>query len=158
MMKSKNGFIPKLDKPTEPEIIQMKPDNKWGSGTMAIPTPRMIQKIIRSIPDGMLITNEMMRNMIASETGANIACPLTTGIFTNIVAHATEEAIERNIPEEQVNWWRVIQKDGTLNPKFPGGLAHQAELLEQEGFQIQRKTEKKFIVIGWQQYLANLIA
>jgi NAD(P)H-nitrite reductase large subunit len=154
-MKSKNGFIPKLDKPSEPEIIEMKPGNKWGEGMMVIPTPRMIQQIIRSIPDGMLITNENLRNKIALDTGSNIACPLTTGIFTNIVAHASEEAVEKGDKSEQVNWWRIIQKDGTLNPKFPGGISRQAELLEKDGFQIFKKTEKKYFVVGWEQFLYN---
>lgn len=59
-----------------------------------------------------------------------MACPLTSGIFINIIAYATEEAIARNIIEDQVPYRLVLQKDGTLNPIYPKGIEHQAKLLE----------------------------
>lgn len=154
-MKSKKGFIWKLDKPEKPEFIEIKPEQekRWGKGTMVIPQTRLIQSLIRIIPYGKLITNELLRKKIADHYEVDFACPLTSGIFINIIAYATEEAIEKQISEEQVPYWRVLQKDGSINPKFPKGLEYQAKLLEDEGFQIFRKTPKKYYVIGYEQFL-----
>lgn len=30
-------------------------------------------------------------------------------------------------------WWRVLRKGGFLNPKYPGGVERQAELLAADG-------------------------
>lgn len=154
-MKSRSSFISKLDTPKEPKFVELnhKLASKWGQGTMVIPQTRVIQNFIRQIPKGNLLTIPMLRQHIANYYKVDIACPLTTGIFLNIIAHATEEAIQNNIPEEQVPYWRVLQKDGSINAKLPGGLEHQAILLENEGFEIIRKSPTKYLVQGWQQYL-----
>jgi len=61
-----------------------------------------------------------------------MTCPLTTGIFVRIVAEAAEE--ERRDGKKQVTpYWRVIRDDGSLNEKFPGGVAAQARRLKEEG-------------------------
>ena len=39
--------------------------------------------------------------------------------------------------------WRVIKADGSLNEKFPGGVAAQAARLEKEGHTIEPGKDKK---------------
>ncbi len=36
-------------------------------------------------------------------------------------------------------YWRVVGRDGSLNPKFPGGIEAQATRLERKGHVIEWK-------------------
>jgi hypothetical protein len=40
-------------------------------------------------------------------------------------------------------YWRVVREDGSLNPKFPGGVERQAEKLRGEGHRILPGTGKR---------------
>ena len=79
----------------------------------------------------------MIRNYLADEYKADITCPLTTGIFLNIVANAAEED-RLNGKFEITPWWRVLKEGGILNSKLPGGIKQQMKYLKQEGFDITR--------------------
>ncbi len=156
-LKSKIPFREKLDKPESPQYIQIKPEQekRWGKGIMVISTPREIQDIIRSIPTGKLLTMDSLRNIISLKHNVDIACPLTTGIFLRILAEASEESRNQNITKDFVTYWRVLQKDGSINPKFPGGLIFQSQLLESEGFHIIKKGENKYFVSNFQSYILH---
>jgi alkylated DNA nucleotide flippase Atl1 len=60
---------------------------------------------------------------------------LTTGIFVRIAAEAAEEVASTGNPKI-TPYWRVLKDDGSLNPKFPGGVDRQAEKLRAEGQQM----------------------
>ncbi|HHT10795.1 MAG: MGMT family protein [Atribacterota bacterium] len=84
----------------------------------------------------------------------NIACPITTGIFSWVAAHAAVEAHclgEKSI----IPCWRTLKSDGSLNEKYQGGVDAQKEKLEDEGFTIIPKG-KRFIVENYDQYLASI--
>jgi alkylated DNA nucleotide flippase Atl1 len=57
---------------------------------------------------------------------------MTTGIFLNILAGATEEALAEGLPAV-APYWRVVDDRGGLPPKFPPGRARQAAHLRAEG-------------------------
>jgi hypothetical protein len=62
-----------------------------------------------------------IRNAVARKHGADIGCPITTGIFAWIAAYAAEElaaAGRRRITP----YWRTLKSDGEINPKYPGGV------------------------------------
>ena len=64
----------------------------------------------------------------------------------NISAKATEEKRELGTPESEVTpYWRCLKAGGELNPKYPGGIDHQASQLEAEGFSIRRKGKRAFV-------------
>ena len=65
---------------------------RWGRGTVAVPAPREVNAIMRRVPRGRLITINEIRTPIARKHGATIGCPITTGIFAWIAAHAADEA------------------------------------------------------------------
>jgi len=69
-------------------------------------------------------------------------CSLTTGILMRIVAEAAEEDL-RDGKKLVTPYWRVIKKDGKLNPKFPGGIEAQAAHLKEEGHIILMSEDKK---------------
>jgi alkylated DNA nucleotide flippase Atl1 len=57
---------------------------------------------------------------------------MTTGIFVRIASEAAEE--EAAAGKKRITpYWRVVKDDGSLNPKFPGGVERQAERLRAEG-------------------------
>ena len=106
-------------------------------GRMLIPTPLLVAKVLRRVPRGRLITAAGLRARLARQSGADFTCPMTTGIFLNILAGATEEALadgRRAVAPD----WRVVGQDGRLPPKFPPGRARQAAHLRMEGHQVTR--------------------
>src|SRR5687767_5070061 len=65
---------------------------RWGTGTMVIPAPREVDELMRRVPKGKLTTINRIRAALAKKHGDDFACPITTGIFAWIAAHAAEEA------------------------------------------------------------------
>ncbi len=114
---------------------------RWGTGTVCIPAPREVDEIMRKVPEGKLITINQIREMVAKKHGATIGCPITTGIFAWIAAHAAEEAAaegEKNITP----YWRTLKTGGLLNEKYPGGVEAQAARLKAEGHTIKYRGKK----------------
>src|SRR5687767_5829576 len=76
-----------------PKVIRLtgKAKAKWGAGTMVIPAPREVDAVMRGVPRGKLITINEIRGQLAKAHGASVGCPITTGIFAWIAAHAAEE-------------------------------------------------------------------
>src|SRR5262245_53561185 len=71
--------------------IDASKSKRWGTGTFVIPAPREVDALMRRIPRGKLTTIEHLRQVLARRHRATIACPITTGIFAWIVAHAAAE-------------------------------------------------------------------
>ena len=112
-----------MDNPNLPKVVDIPPNwQKWsGPGSMLIPSPRQVEALIRAVPKGRLITVAAIRAILAAEHMAGIACPLTTGIFVRIAAEAAEE--DARAGKTRITpYWRVVKDDGSLNPKFPGGV------------------------------------
>lgn len=149
-LKPKKGttWTSKLEKPMEP-VLKEGPDkwnDKFGGSKMLIPTPKLIDRKVRKIEKGDVLLMDALRAQLAEEFNADYTCPLTSGIFFRIVAEAAEESNKeggKNISP----WWRVIQKNGELNPKLPGEGAYQAKLLSEEGFKIEKRGKSKWIVL-----------
>lgn len=134
-------------------ILEENAQKHWKVKTMAIPSPMEINEIMAKIPEGKLITITEIRKTIAHKHGAEIGCPLTCGIFSWIVAHATvEDAAEGN--KIKISYWRTLKAKGELNPKYPGGIELQKKYLESEGHKVVRKG-KKYLVENYEQYLVT---
>lgn len=120
-----------------PKVVRIegKMSRRWGEGTCAIPAPRQVDALIRRVPRGRVTTVNLLRAAVAKEYGATIGCPITTGIFCWIAAHAAEEAAAAG-RRRITPWWRVLKEGGKLNPKFPGGGSVQAERLRAEGHEL----------------------
>jgi hypothetical protein len=136
-MKTRKSWREKMDNPNLPKLEEIPPNmqKRWGTGTMLIPSPREVDALIRTVPEGTVVTVSNLRESLASKHGANVTCPLTTGIFVRIAAEAAEESA-RDGDTTITPYWRVVKDDGTLNPKFPGGVQRQAERLREEGHRI----------------------
>ncbi len=127
---------------------------RWGTGTMVIPAPREVDEVMRKVPKGKLITINEIRAALAKKHRADVGCPITTGIFAWIAAHAAAEAAEAGI-KRITPYWRTLKTGGELNPKYPGGISDLKDRLESEGHRIVKKG-KRYLVADFQQALAKL--
>lgn len=125
-MKERKSWREKLDQ------------NKGLPKTMVIPAPREVDELMRQVPRGRLTTTKELGAALARKHSTSIACPMTTGIFAWIAAHAAEEAHAAG-EKEFTPYWRTLKTDGQLNAKYPGGVAGQKKLLEAEGHQVVKK-------------------
>jgi hypothetical protein len=118
---------------------------RWGTGTMVIPAPIEVDAIMRRVPKGKLITINEIRSMLARQHGADFACPITTGIFAWIAAHAAEEELaggrKRVTPD-----WRTLKTGGELNPKYPGGVKTLIARLKAEGHRILTRGKRSYVI------------
>jgi len=154
--KSKTPWREKLERPQAPKIVPVPPKmTQFGKGTMLIPTPKLVDRLIRKIPKGKLVTVGEIRRKLARDHGANVTCPLTTGIFVRIVAEAAnEESLNRSL--RVTPYWRVVRDNGELHPKFPGGVKQQSRYLREEGFSVVRNGKKPPVVKDFARRLASL--
>jgi alkylated DNA nucleotide flippase Atl1 len=112
--------------------LKGKAKRRWYVKTLAIASPREIFSFIQKVPAGKVATIADLQAAVAKKHGAEMGYPLTTGIFTWIAAHASEE-LEAKRPGSGARYWRILKSDGSLNPKFPGGIGRQAKRLAKEG-------------------------
>jgi hypothetical protein len=134
--------------------IGVKMTLRWGTGTMVIPAPREVDEVMRRVPKGRLVTINEIRNCLAKKHRATIGCPMTTGIFAWIAAHAANEA-EANGAKRITPYWRTLKTGGELNPKYPGGIPNLKSRLEAEGHRIVKKGPR-YLVADFQRALAKL--
>jgi len=157
MTTKKRSWNEKLNESTglpRVEKITDKMSKKWGEGTVAIPAPVEVDEIMRGIPSGKLTTINDIRFALAKKHKATIGCPMTTGIFAWIVAHAADERKQRG--EKNITpYWRTLKSGGLLNEKYPGGIEAHRLLLEKEGHTIVAKG-KKFLVLNYEESLIHM--
>jgi len=138
------------DMPVIKELTDPKAIARYGGPKMLIAPPLAYDEIMAKVPAGKLLTADSIREYLAKKHQADFTCPLTAGIFMNIVAYASEE---RGV--EETPYWRTLKKDGELNPKYPGGIEKQQELLEAEGHTVIQRG-KRFFVHDYQDKLIEL--
>lgn len=127
--------MPKISILEDPKAIAL-----YGGTRLLIAPPIAYDTIMRRIPAGKLITSDRIRAHLAVRFGADSTCPLTAGIFINIVAKAS---IERGTDETP--FWRTLKKDGELNEKYPEGVEGQKKRLEMEGHTVMQKGKRYFV-------------
>lgn len=119
---------------------------RWGEGTFVIPAPREVDELMRRVPKGKLTTIDELRKALARKHGATIGCPITTGIFAWIAAHAAAEAeAEAEGARRITPYWRTLKSKGELNPKYPGGLDALKRRLTAEGHQLFQRRHRWFV-------------
>lgn len=117
---------------------------RWGTGTMVIPAPLEVDEIMRSVRKGRLMTIDEIRRTLAARHGADFACPMTTGIFAWIAAHAADEA-EQAGKKRITPYWRTLKTGGELNARYPGGIENVRARLEAEGHTVVQKGKRFFV-------------
>lgn len=138
------------------EVITDKMSKRWGTGTVVIPAPIEVDEIMKRVPKGRLITINQIRTVLAQRHNATIGCPITTGIFAWIAAHAAEESASEG-KKDITPYWRTLKSNGEINEKYPGGIERQKELIKAEGHKIIQKG-KKWFVVDFEEYLVTSFA
>jgi len=139
-----------------PKVVPItgKMSKRWGEGTVAIPAPREVDAIMKRVPEGKLITINEIRALVAKKHGASIGCPITTGIFAWIAAHAAEEDAAEGATRI-TPYWRTLKSGGELNSKYPGGVSQLKKRLQAEGHRVIVKG-KRVVVVDYENALCSL--
>lgn len=133
--------------------INDKMSKRWGTGTVVIPAPKEVDAIMKKVPAKKFITINEIRGILAKKHQASIGCPITTGIFAWLAAHAAEESAS----EGKTNitpYWRTLKTGGILNEKYPGSIENLSKKLESEGHKVVPKG-KKFVVKDFKKSLVR---
>jgi hypothetical protein len=144
------------DSKGHPTVFEITPkqSKRWGSGTCVIPAPKEVDELMRRVPKGKLTTIDELRKALARRHHATIACPITTGIFSWIAAHAAAEA-EAEGKKRTTAYWRTLKTGGEVNPKYPGGVVVLKRKLAAEGHRVLQR-RKRFFVEDFTGKLATL--
>jgi hypothetical protein len=133
--------------------IDGKMSKRWGEGTFVIPAPAEVDAAMNKIRQSKLTTIDALRKALAKKHGATIACPITTGIFAWIAAHAADEA-ESEGRSRITPYWRTLKTGGELNPKYPGGVSNVRKRLAAEGHRVIQRG-KRFFVADYERALVE---
>jgi len=146
-MKTKKSWREKLaDDKGLPKVgkVAGKMSKRWGRGTMVVPAPIEVDALMKQVPSGRVVTINELRTTLARNHKVDFACPITTGIFSWIAAHAAAEA-EAEGAKKFTPFWRTLKTGGEVNPKYPGGIEKMTKRLRSEGHKIISKGKKKFV-------------
>jgi hypothetical protein len=157
MSRKKRSWEEKLNDAKDlPRTITMpeKLMKRWGRGKMLIPSPVEVNAVMQQVRKGRLITIDLVRTFLAAKHRVGATCPMTTGIFAWIAAHAAEEAREKG-RKRITPYWRTLKTGGELNAKYPGGVEDLKAKLENEGHSIEQRG-KRFFVSDFEPKLARL--
>ena len=150
-MKRKKSWREKLaDNKGLPKIgrVEGKMTTRWGEGTMVIPAPIEVKELMDKVPKGKLASINELRAALAKTHRTDIACPITTGIFAWIAAHAAEESAAEGT-KRITPYWRTLKSGGELNPKYPGGIEGVRKRLQAEGHKVIQKG-RRYLVADWE--------
>jgi hypothetical protein len=141
--RGRKSWAEKLRPDMQPSLVA----DRNGFGLMLIATPMLVARQIAAIPQGETISMAELRARLANAHHAQSACPMTTAIFYNIVAGASEDdrAAGRRV---LAPWWRVTLPDLTLSPKTPPGPQVQAERLQAEGHRVMRDARGRWLLLS----------
>jgi hypothetical protein len=154
-MKTRKSWTEKLaDSKGLPKVgrISGRMTKRWGAGTMVVPAPLEVDGVMRNVPKGRLVTINEIRAALARAHRVDIACPITTGIFAWIAAHAAEEAVAGG-RKRITPYWRTLKSGGQLNEKYPGGIPALKKRLTAEGHRIVKRGSS-WVVADFEKSLA----
>ena len=126
------------------EPLEGKMRDRFGEGTILIPSAREIDALMRRVKKGRLTTINEIRGRLAARHGATMVCPIVTGIHARIAAGAAGED-EAEGKTRVTPYWRTLKARGEINEKYPGGLDDQRRRLEAEGHEIVARGKRLFV-------------
>jgi hypothetical protein len=113
MMKSKTTWTEKLNSPKRHEV-KPAPINIAGMRAgqiMLVPTARIVDDFIRTIPRGVSMDVKTLRAKLARKYKAEVTCPITTGYHLKTIAEAAFEAHHQGAKLREITpIWRVLDE------------------------------------------------
>jgi len=157
-MKPKKSWREKLaDDKGLPKVCEVRAGRgiHSGEGRMVIAAPREVDALMKQVLKGRVVTINELRAALAKKHQADFACPITTGIFSWIAAHAAAEN-EAEGKKRITPFWRTLKMGGEVNPKYPGGVVALAKRLRAEGHKIISKGKRTLVADYEKQLFTNL--
>ena len=112
-MKSKTTWTEKLNSSKRHEV-KPAPINIAGMKAgqiMLVPTARIVDDFIRTIPKGVSMDVKSLRAKLARKYKAEVTCPITTGYHLKTIAEAAFEAHQQGAKLRQITpIWRVLDE------------------------------------------------
>jgi hypothetical protein len=142
MTRPKRAHMPKkswTEKLADPKPHEVKPAPISIAGMkageiMLVPSPRLVDAFIRSIPRGASLDVAALRKALAAQHGAEVTCPITTGFHLRTVAEAAFEAHQRGASLDEIApFWRVLDERTPTTKKLSFGASLVAERRRAEG-------------------------
>jgi hypothetical protein len=119
--------------PPHVEVLEKPFGGAMPGARMVIVDPRTVDAFMRAQPPGTRLSVADMRTALAQEAGADLTCPLTSGIFARIAAEAALDDLALGAPLETITpFWRVIEPKSPLAKKLSCGAEFVAERREAE--------------------------
>lgn len=104
---------------------------------MLLPDPRQIDACLRKLPRGTSLNIKALRARLSEAYGADIACPVVTGIHLRVVAEVANAKLEAGIdPSDVTPVWRALEPGATALKKLEGGPAHMLAQRQAEGLAV----------------------
>jgi hypothetical protein len=112
-MKSKTSWAEKLNSSKTHEV-KPAPINIAGMRAgqiMLVPTARIVDDFIRTIPRGVSMDVKTLRAKLARKYKAEVTCPITTGYHLKTIAEAAFEAHRQGAKLREITpIWRVLDE------------------------------------------------
>jgi hypothetical protein len=110
---TKKGWTDRLNDP-RPHEVKPAPINIAGMKAgeiMLVPTARIVDTFIRTIPSGQSMDVKTLRQELARKYKAEVTCPITTGYHLRTVAEAAWEAHQSGARLSEITpFWRVLDE------------------------------------------------
>ena len=120
---------PHVVKPAPIDIAGMK-----AGQLMLVPTAKLVDDFIRSIPRGRSMDVKALRAAMAKAHGAETTCPITTGFHIRTVAEAAWEAIASGVRISDVTpVWRALDASSPTLAKLSFAVAFIRDQRANEG-------------------------
>jgi hypothetical protein len=121
-------------KPSEVKIAAKDFADMKAGQKMLLTTPKDVDAFVRKIPAGQSINMKQLRAALAEEAGAEVACPVVTGIHLRTIAELVTMKLDASVPSEDLTpVWRVIEPKAALIKKLEYGAAKLMTLRQAEG-------------------------
>jgi hypothetical protein len=89
---------------------------------MLLTTPHDVAAVISSVSKGKQLDLKGLRARLARSAGAEIACPIVTGIHLRTVAEMTGEQLDAGVPAKSVvPVWRIVGPRSPVWKKLENG-------------------------------------
>jgi len=124
-----NDDRPHVVKPAPMDIAGMK-----AGQIMLVPSARLVDAFIRSIPRGKSMDVPTLRRRLARQHAAEVTCPITTGFHLRTVAEAAYEAHCQGAALSKITpFWRVLDEHAPTTARLPCGVAFVIRQRRREG-------------------------
>ncbi|TDF34624.1 hypothetical protein EYS14_22975 [Alteromonadaceae bacterium M269] len=121
-------------KPSEVKIASKDFADIKAGQKMLLTTPKDVDAYIRAIPKGQSLSIKELRAELAKGAGAEIACPVVTGIHLRTVAEIVTMKLDTGVPADELTpVWRVIEPKAPVIKKLEYGATKLMELRKAEG-------------------------